>query len=512
MSRVRRRGDLLSTVFLFSIAILLAGVRPLDSATIRLVTAPKGRAGLFRESDGIRVEPPSGQTVRVRSWRGQPVYNGSPTNLHLRCGHYFVEAGDRREQFAVLPDGYRGASFLGTEAAPTGEDPSARARAERVALIQPAWVRIMDVSKWSYVRPTRDRFNWRPLDQMVAANASRRIILAAWERPAWVTDEEFTPAFAEYVGKLAARYQGRVFGIEAWNEPMPGGNAVCLPGCSDWTQTVAVYNRLLVSAAATIRRHAKRVKVIGPAWYSTGFVGESRVLRQELLDYFSVHDYAMRVVAPDRTSDFSVDSAHKISGLHRQLPRLSAVRHRPLLVDEIGLYGHSALGIPTGGGPLNRSELDWRQGMLRTVKYVVMYRAAGAQCLLPHLLPACAESPRTNLELYGWEAEDRGPHPKTTAFLMTCHLLDGAQPVGDVRVVRNCFLSAWQFADGGAGVLAWCAESTSAKLPSGLPVRVGDIFGQELPADKLDDEPRWLRPDPPSAPAAMIETLIAALQ
>ena len=97
----------------------------------------------------------------------------------------------------------------------------------------------------------------------------------------------------------------------------------------------------------------------------------------------------------------------------------------PLLADEIGLYGQSALGIPNTGDPTYISGISWQRGMYRAIKTAAMYDAGGAQAVMPHVLYISTSNVSSNEEIYGYEAGDRGPHPKTSAFLMTSYWLNG---------------------------------------------------------------------------------------
>jgi len=67
----------------------------------------------------ISIRTSNGAKVRVFTLGGETVYEGRSGNVPaLAVNHYFVETDGDRAQFAVLPDGYHGATFLGTEADP----------------------------------------------------------------------------------------------------------------------------------------------------------------------------------------------------------------------------------------------------------------------------------------------------------------------------------------------------------------------------------------------------------
>jgi hypothetical protein len=165
------------------------------------------------------------------------------------------------------------------------------------------------------------------------------------------------------------------------------------------------------------------------------------------------------------------------------------------LVDELGLYGQSALGITnTTPNPVYRSNLDWYRGMCRTIKTTVMYRACGVEAILPHVFALFAQPPNSNLELFGWDQSDtsgatlRGPHPKTSAFLMTCYWLNGATLVDYRTPGQKAFLYAWQLPNNTSLVIAWATEGQIVPLqPNGLAAT--DIYGRPNNITALTEEP-----------------------
>src|SRR4029077_9762082 len=131
----------------------------------------------------ISIRVRTGSPVRVFTLRGQTVYEGTPGKLpRLPIGHYFVETEGDRTQFAVLPDDYMGASFLGTE----GDGGNNSSISEKLKLINPTWVRVGVESQWEVVQAEPGWWDWDQLDRVITINAGRRIIVNASRRPAWV--------------------------------------------------------------------------------------------------------------------------------------------------------------------------------------------------------------------------------------------------------------------------------------------------------------------------------------
>lgn len=190
--------------------------RSYDQRKHYISPSPAQRWGLFRLSDHISIRVATHSPVRVFTLRGQTVYEGAPGKLpQLPVGHYFVETDGDRSQFAVLPDDYAGASFLGM-ASDAGNNSSITAK---LKLIEPAWVRVSNEGLWEVVQPLSGMWEWDELDRVVQVNPGRRIIVNAFHRPAWVNDERFIPLFTEYIKRMARRYRGKIYAIEIWNEP-----------------------------------------------------------------------------------------------------------------------------------------------------------------------------------------------------------------------------------------------------------------------------------------------------
>jgi PKD repeat protein len=469
-----------------------------DPSTQRLQLAPSARYGLFRQSDAIAVSVTGGATLRVFNLDGATVYQGAATSLHLVPGHYFVETDGDRAQFAVLPDDYAGATFLGTEG--YGDD-SNITNNERIDAIQPAWVRLLSgVNYWWRVEPQRDVWNWSDLDKAVDNNFSkgRKIILVAWSRPDWLTqDTEFIARYVLYVQKLAERYRGKVYAIEVWNEPDINPLVsweMTLPYTSSKSDVAGIYRQLLQAARSAVKQVAPEIRVVGAGWATPGYQeivdGFLAGNGASLFDAYTFHDY-------DRTYWGLDQDITLASGAMLRLDRLiEQYRARmpglPLWMDEGGLYGQSALEISnsqTDGTGKYVSLVDWHRGMTRAIKYVVMARAAGVELLLPHLLPRSTTDAANNYDLYGFEYGDRGPHPKTSAFLMACHWLNGAQFAQSRTPNEDLLLYAWRRADGAAVVFAWTREGHTVSVNTSALPAATDIFGTPVTVSAIGDEP-----------------------
>ena len=470
--------------------------------------SPPERFGLFRESDRISIRTSNNARVHVFTLRGETVYEGRPGKLPaLAVNHYFVETDGDRTQFAVLPDSYHGATFLGAEADSGGDIQFS----QKLEQIQPAWVRT-GAGQWAVVEARQGIWNWTAMDRTIAVNAGRKIIAyVADALPAWVNSNNFVASYTQFVQALANRYANQLTAIEVWNEPWYNK----FPNTTNLDTFVAFYLQLASQARQAVKAINPSIQVIGPAW--SDFVRtESLAMTNSLnqFDGWSWHDYNRGYHAPDQ--DYGTPDWVPILETDRLRYYFgNFATQKPLLVDELGLYGQSALGITnTTTLPAYRSNLDWYRGMCRAIKTTVMYRAAGVEVLIPHVLALFNQVPRSpNLEVYGWDASTdrvtapRGPHPKTSAFLMTCHWLNGARSVGR-RVLGNvAFLYAWKSADNKPFVIAWCTEGHS--MP--LTMTFTDCFGREMKTNILGEEPVIIRFKQQQDPEKVLDLVAAAM-
>jgi hypothetical protein len=484
--------------------------QPFDISTSKIGLSPANRSGLFRESDNITISTTNNQSIRILSISGTVVYQGAPRTLIFSRGHYFVETAGDRTQFAVLPDDYQGASFLGTEGAESGWGWDAVA--SRVMSIQPSYVRYLEW--WELFQPDANTFNWDWFDARVQASAGRKIILTIFKKPDWVPPNEFITRYATLMRLAATRYAGQIYGLEIWNEPQPTGDYRLPVATNTWDAVADFYGQLVDACTTEIRSVSPSLQIIGPAWYGKGFVAETARIdpagRGLLLSF---HESMLRLLPPDYTGDYA-EADHIVSGLAVQLPRLMP---NPLpggfLVDELDLYGKSALGIPSTGDGLYLSDTDWARGMNRGIKATVMYRAAGAAATIGLLTVRAATNTNELYEIYGWEYApngDRGPHPKTSAFLMTCYWLNGAMFVETRTLGAKLLLYAWQRPNNTSVVFAWALEGQTANLKPNTGLTTTDIFGRTIQISTVGEEPVLFQASNSSA-SALLSAVVSAV-
>ena len=461
------------------IATSLPFSQPFDWTRKRITILPAENWGLFKERENVIVETPDKSLITVFDLYGKTVYSShSPALLNLRCGHYFVQSNGDRIQFAVLPNDYVGASFLGANAVtnvPWGDFQ----KQQRMGV---QWVRTVE-GALDNVRPQSNRWAWSNMDAIVAANAGRKIIAIAADGPVppWIQPSQLVNVYTNFVDALTQRYKGKLTAIEFWNEPAQGE----FYNNPNWLQTLA---QLTIHGATAIRAVDPTIQVMAPTWNWSADYTEMATLAQlratPFIDVLTWHDYESYNYPPDQDVSGGFSNVLTRIALYRQAAQVSG----PLAITELGLWGDSALGMSYGWAQTNwPAPPVWTVAMARTIKQTVMYRAGGAEILIPQcLVNGSGFSKNWASTLGGWEYDDRGPAPKTSAFLMTCHWLNSAKFVG---YEHNG--SLWKFhwlRHDQPMTFVWSEEVQENSLAD-RAVRVTDIFGNSLVTSQITPMP-----------------------
>jgi hypothetical protein len=403
---------------------------PFDWTKNKIVILPAENWGLFKPRDTIIVQTTDNSPITIFDLYGRTVHTGrSPSFLNLPCGHYFVECKGDRDQFAVLPNDYDGAPFLADMAKNKWQP-----WAQRERQMQVTWVRSA-AAAWKDVQPQSTVWNWAEMDDVIGNNPGKKLMVMAGTGnvPVWVQPANLTSNCVAYVTALANRYKGKIAAIEIWNEPRPGN----FWDSPNWLHMLA---DLFTAGRTAIKAVDANILVLGPSWSTPGQAGYTAVMAQHgfgtQIDGLSWHDYWAYDVPPDQDITRNGNVIPGIVG-RVQRYRQAAGFNGPLYISELGLYGQCALGIPyppipkgLTGGPVF-SGPGWQTGTARAIKYAVMYRAMGAEMMMPLVFSLGGYSMTDDQNsLYGWDYGYRGPTPRTSAFLMACYWLNGAKFVG----------------------------------------------------------------------------------
>jgi hypothetical protein len=128
--------------------------------------------------------------------------------------------------------------------------------------------------RWADVESTQGQPDWAPLDQIVsnASNNGVRVLFSVVTAPAWTRADgrsdgppDDPATFADFLGRVAARYAGRVHAYEVWNEQNFsrewGGGRI----------NAGEYVELLKAAYPAIKAADPAATVISGALTPTGF-------------------------------------------------------------------------------------------------------------------------------------------------------------------------------------------------------------------------------------------------
>jgi hypothetical protein len=335
----------------------------------------------------------------------------------------------------------------------------------------------------------------------------------------------FLPQFLTYVTAMAQRYNGRIYAIQIWNEPYYStvtanglawgdiGNAYTGNPTVDLPVFYQTLATLIQSSRAAIQSVSPSMQVVGPDWQSPEDCNMTQpvmsLLGNQPMNIFSFH--ANTGGSPDGLISGGSNGFAELTDLF--LPYIGTL---PWMVSEFHPYGTSALGIPTSGAEpgVPSPGFDWRRGMDRLTKTVVMWRAAGAQAIMPQVLPICAATLTNNWEDYGVEygpgSYGRGPHPKTSAYLMSGYWLNNATFVDSRTPGQQVYLYAWKQPDNSSLVFAWTTEGITAPLLSTSSFNTLNLFGKTTQITALSEDPT-LFTSTTLSPSALMDSILAAL-
>jgi hypothetical protein len=466
--------------------------------------------GFFHVGDPIGLATLNGSPLNVFAWYGDLIYSGPATTLHLPAGHYFVEAPGDRNEFAVLPADWSTLSQVGWDGS-FWPDPGVLATASFLKL---GWVR--GAFLWDKIQAGgSNTWDWTSTDQIINAHHGlRKIEMDLEGLPSWMIDvssgtwkvstTRFAQLFAQFAQAAAQRYSNRVDVVEVWNEP----SGFDLPP-TNLTDQATLYTSML---AATRAAFPPGVKISGPVFNSAFMLGEAQAVATAgggaYLDYDVFHDYEARSGAPD------INQATNTAWLTipQRVQSNFAIYGKPILVDELGLYGQSALGAPNPpplSGIVENSGLSWLTGMTYAIKYAVMYAATNNVVLMPHLIFGGA-TVTNNDEVFGFDVNGRGPHPKTSAFLMSEYWLNGATFVDWRSPGTQVFLYACQRLDNTSIVFAWAVDGQSFPLSTNTAFSITDVYDRSLQSRVLDAQPILFHTNSLNA-AALLQSVMVAL-
>jgi hypothetical protein len=489
---------------------------------VSLITlTPYPGAGLYHVGDSIGIQTSNNTPIRVMGMDGSLVYSGAVTTLHLPVGHYFVETPGDRTQFVVLPADFGNLDMMAVHNTGAWDYSDALKSA-----IGATWDR--DGGEWQDVQTKSNVWDWSASDAGVAAvKASGRklVYVAASGVPSWLDTnssqyvQNLVTAYTNFVAAAMTRYGTNIYAWEIFNEP----NAISLLLGTNDAAIDPTFLALAQGAKAVRDRIAPSIKLVGPSYNSTLWTtSDNQWLHNHgidgVLDLWSWHDYDSNRHAPDQDYPTEIPPCGALT--HRLLDTMGTnLLSKPSFVGEMGLYGTSALGCPPpnpADPSIYQSGLSWYRGFCRAIKLCTMYRAQGVVGINLQVGTLFANYPNDNQEIFGFDQAavahpfPRGPHPRTSAFLMTAYWLNQATYVDMRSLATNVFLYAWRRADNTSMVLAWVVEGSTVTVATNSTLAATDIFGNSVTVNSLTEMPVLFRSSSSDA-SALLSNVIAAL-
>jgi hypothetical protein len=382
---------------------------------------------------------------------------------------------------------------------PLGSDPTSAARRKGYfdAAIDLGGVMIRRDIRFADVEPERGTFVFDAYDELVAEAKGRGVRLLAtlgygtlWAHPGAV-DEFYPPDdpkdFADYAGKVAARYQGELAGYEIWNEPNGGFRF--------WKGTTSgdpkAYAALLAAAAPAIRAADPKTPVLlgGTVFTPQLIEGAMQWLGEA---------YAAR---PDLAKSFDVAGVHTYQAYPpRTAPELGDAIDAPL-EDKLGMHAWLLAQHGAGDDPIWITEIGWpvtndvdaaTQARF-TVRATILAARAGASGIFWYTLrdgvnhDPGAFPPEGSFGLLEYDADPTAGKPKPKPVYVALRALlatVGARwPAAEIDAPVGARAIRFEGAAGLAPVLAaWAFDAKSASLAAPF---AGTVVAQDGKAGRV---------------------------
>ncbi|HVE69616.1 MAG TPA: cellulase family glycosylhydrolase, partial [Solirubrobacteraceae bacterium] len=356
---------------------------------------------------------------------------------------------------------------------------------------QVVWAEIESPAKGQFVNQATGGDSWRKYDRIVELAAERdlRVIMRVDTSPVWArpgnpkleTPPENAWDYAEFLGKLARRYRGRVDHFQIWNEPN-------LPfEWGDRAPDPREYLLLLRAAHGAIKLANPDAVVISAAMAPTTELSEKGinelVFLQRLYDegargYFDVlgaNAYGLRSGPDDRRVALDRDVNFSRPILVRRLMVRNGDAGRPIWASEVGWnaapHEHPGARI---FGVVDR-ELQARYSARAYERAQAEWPWMGVMSLW-HFRLVAPEGPRLPQYFFNAVRDDFTPEPLYEAMKERTrqpHPLErGFRQEDDWRIEWR---GGWRRQDDPRAVLRGYAESSTADAGFALPFRGADL-------------------------------------
>ena len=441
--------------------------------------------GFHRPSTTIIISATNDANIRVFNYRGGVVAQGSPavTNT-FPVGHYFVECRSDRAQFAVLPEDYAAPAWW-------GDNSVAHSQWRGVTN---GWYR--SSALWSVVETNQGVYDWTVPDAETNYPMPYLVDLC-YTVPGWVTSNNCVASWTNYVKAAIAHYQTAgvdLLGIEPLNEPYDTAPFPAYPSdAAFWV------GQLCSNATVAAHDVDASLLVAVPAFYA--FWGVDKIAEFQAAGAFagtnvglSWHNYSANIWQPDNTGTYAADGYTPAGVLSNAVVHANAFRtaagltnSEPLFVDEFQFIGASSMGQTNL--PISYSVSEAAPAMTavdRAIKFIILHRSLNAWLHSQNVYVSSVSDPPNA----GFEINQRGPHPKKSAALMTCYWLNGCglETSTQQGVLWNVsFTNATQ-----RRRFLWTLEGATTNLPA-YSGRAMDVFGNLKSQSEIDESPTMIR-------------------
>jgi len=495
---------------------------PVQNISVRAMDRNQNGQQIFLPDDIITISNTANNSIQLYQMStstGTFVSASAQSPLimtNLAAGMYWAISTNDRYSVCVLPDDYRSTWFWGTDTDEAINSPSSEERANNGGY---RFKRTLTRSQWDSVEATKDVFTFTDYDNWLSKQATgqfQRVQLSLFDNPSWLSSDlparsNYFSRFLIYATNVIARavtnYPGATIHVGLHNEPSALSDIMDattgpLPAPPDWWTGISNLYHTVVpqirSRFPDVRIAAFQADDYHNAYAGTGtpFTNQTGGVFKyfkdagvfDLVDDVSFYPALLR-------SDYRRDEITLVAADPNRTnypPNIQIDNLRALGIDntvhiyETYLGGQSSLGIMTrdrGISADGASSNTWFTGMNRSVKDVILYRAAGCESYIPHLMGSAgsqgASTITNNISYYGREYGYRGLRPASCAVMHTAHnIRDLVWDVIDItnqvrRVLGNRFGEVvgfiWNDEDG---------PSTNLAIPSGWTV--SDVFGRAI--------------------------------
>jgi len=451
----------------------------LTNTTI-IAIQPSTNGCIFYAGESVTITSAAPIEVYQLTYGGQTTsYTSGGASLTFtasQVGHYFVQSGNDRAEFVVLPSDYSTLDNVGHD------DDETEVYSDIADRAKLNWVRV--IADWGAIQTNQGAaFDWAATGSAgysviarLNSNSGKANVIFSLGHADWATNYAFADWLTDFTNFVAAAHaqfgtNSSIVQLDALNEVSDGNVNTAFTG--DYSSYAKqVYQGVSVVWPA--------VPQIGPSESSPGSALPAlceAAGAAAYLDAVDYHDYYNGY--GDSTGDPDDPVYGVVAG--RAGLNLEELGTTNIFVTELGLLGASSLGYPNDPIYVNYGNCfpsctsvdslppySWYRGLTRAMRTAVLYAQYRA-VVLYHSFATAGGMDVTGID-------GNGIKPKTSAFLMTSYWLNGATPVTN-WVSGNFHLAESVWSNGMTNTFVWATEGTS--VTTNLGVTVTDVWSNQ---------------------------------